>query len=171
MNAFGIAFPIPPTIVGNWCSLQTQFQTGGVANTPTAITFDTTEYESPGHYITIQNNSHITALRKGIYLLGFSLQIDQSSGGTSVCDFWLRKNGFDVPRSASQITITGQSQETFPFFGTLLDMEKDDYIELIFVSSQASLSVTYFPALVAPPAAYTRPEVPSIIAYAYRVQE
>ena len=170
VNAFGITFPTPPTIVGNWSSLQTQFQTGGVANTPTAITFDTIEYENSGRYITIRNNRQITALRKGIYLLGFSLQIDQTTGGTSICDFWLRKNGTNVPRTASRITIQGQSQETFPFFGTMLDMEINDYIELVFASSTPSLSITYFPAQTTPPNAYPRPEIPSIIAYAYRVQ-
>ena len=170
VNAFGITFPIPPTIVGCWSSLQDQYQTGNVANTPTAITFDTTEYESSGRYITIKNNSQLTALRKGIYLLGFSLQIDQDSGGTTNCDFWLRQNGVDVPRTASQITIAGQQAETFPFFGTMLDMNKDDYIEMVFASPQATLYLAHFPALTDPPDAYTRPEIPSIIAYAYRVQ-
>lgn len=169
-NAFGITFPIPPTIVGCWASLQDHYQTGNVPNTPTAITFDTIEYESSGHYVTIRNNSQITALRKGIYLTGFSLQLDQATGGVSSCDIWLRKNGVDIPRSASQVTITGQQAETFPFFGTILNLEKDDYVEVIFASPEATLHVATFPAIVRPPDAYTRPEIPSIIAYFYRVQ-
>jgi hypothetical protein len=46
---------------------------------------------------------------------------------------------------------------TVPIF---LQLNANDYIEVVFASPDATMAVTSFPAITSP---YTRPEVPSII--------
>lgn len=149
----------PVFINGAFSDTTSQAQTGGVADTPTPITFNTTDV-SNGIALVGGSPSRIQVSKTGLYQFQFSAQLDKTGGGVSQCDIWLRKNGTDIPNTASQVVVNGTSGETLmsvPFF---LQLNANDYIEVVFASPDASMLIAAFPAQVAP---YVRPGVPSMI--------
>lgn len=144
---------------GAFLSTQTQLQTGGTSNTPTPITFNTTTASSG---ITLGSPaSRIVVPAAGRYEFIFSGQLDKSGGGTSDCDVWIRRNGTDIPDSASQFAVAGTNGEVVMSVDYFLDLSANDYIEVVFASPDNSMAITAFPAQVSP---YARPSIPSIIA-------
>jgi len=149
----------PVFINGSFSDFTSQLQTGGVADTPTPITFDTTNVANG---ISLGSPaSRIVVSKTGLYQYQFSAQLDKTGGGTSPMEIWLRRNGTDISGTATQIVVAGTNGETVmtvPFF---LDLSANDYIETVFASSDATMQVSTFPATTTP---YVRPSVPSIIA-------
>lgn len=157
-NRFGLEFPPDKRIFGSFSYNQTQVVTA--ANTPTVIPYDTVEAARGVRY---QNSSQIVAPIKGVYEFNWSIQLDKSGGGTSACDIWLRKNGVDIPRSGGQVVVEAQQGETLPFVNYFLELEPNDYVEVVFASADNTMAATYFPAWTDPPNNYTRPAIPAII--------
>jgi hypothetical protein len=150
----------PVFINGAFSDDTDQTQTGGIASTPTPILFNSTDV-SNGISLVLGNASRMRVSQTGLYELIFSIQLDKSGGGVSPCDVWLRKNGTDIPNSGSQIVVAGNNGETVltvPFF---LQLVANDYIEIVFSSTDATMTVTSFNAITTP---YVRPAIPSIIA-------
>ena len=133
----------------------TTTQTATVINTATAITFNNTDL-SNGVYIG-SPTSRVIADSEGIYNFDTSFQLDKTSGGTAVFDFWFRLNGVDVANSASRITIQGNNAEIFSSLNYFFDLKANDYVELMFSVTDLSVELKTFPA------AAPHPGIPSII--------
>jgi len=133
----------------------TTTQTATVINTATAITFNGTDL-SNGVYIG-SPTSRIVVDSEGIYNFDTSFQLDKTSGGTAVFDFWFRLNGADVANSASRITIQGNNAEIFSSLNYFFDLKANDYVELMFSVTDLSVELKTFPAAV------PHPGIPSII--------
>ena len=76
-------------------------------------------------------------------------------------EIWLRRNGTDIPNTASQVVVAGTNGETLmsvPFF---VDLSANDVLECVFASPDATMVIAAFPSQTSP---YTRPAVPSMIA-------
>lgn len=157
-NRFGLEFPPDKRIFGSFSLNTTQTVTG--ANVPTVIPYDTIEIARGVRY---ENGSQIVVPIKGIYEFNWSIQLDKSGGGSSAVDIWLRKNGADIPRSGGQVVVDGQQGETLPFVNYFLELEPNDYVEVVFASADNTVGATYFPAWTDPPNNYTRPAIPAII--------
>jgi hypothetical protein len=138
---------------GSFYDTTTQLAT--VINTATAITFNTTDL-SQGVFIGIPA-SRIIVDSEGVYNFDTSFQLDKTSGGTAVFDFWFRLNGVDVTNSASRITIQGNNAEIFSSLNFFFDLKANDYIELMFSVTDLSVELKTFAAAVPHPA------IPSII--------
>lgn len=149
----------PVFINGSFSDFTNQTQTGGASNTPTPITFDTTNFANG---ISLGSpTSRIVVSKTGLYQFQFSAQLDKTGGGTSDMVIWLRRNGTDISGTGTQIVVAGTNGETVmtvPFF---LDLSANDYIETVFASGDATMQISTFPAQTSP---YPRPAVPSIIA-------
>jgi hypothetical protein len=155
----------PVFINGAWISHQTQLQGGtGIANTPTPITFQFTDVSNGIIVVGPLPNSQIQVSKTGLYEFIFSIQLDKTGGGSSPCDIWLRKNGADIPFSASQYVVAGTNGETVPCLDFFLNLNANDIIEVVFASTDATMSISAFPQLITPGDPYNRPAVPSIIA-------
>lgn len=149
-------------ITGAFSDDTVQTQTGGISNTPTAITYNSSDVTN-GVSLVVGSPSQIRIGKTGLYQVQFSIQFDKSGGGTSPVDVWLRKNGTDIPFTGSQVVVAGTNGETVltvPFF---LNLNNGDYIEVVFASSDASMAVTGFPAWTTPGDPYDRPAIPGII--------
>lgn len=147
---------------GAFSSDVTQFQVGGLSNSPTAITYNSTDVTN-GIALVPGQDSQIRVSKAGVYMFQFSCQLDKTGGGTSICDIWLRKNGTDIPYTATQVVVAGTNGETVMTVPFLLPLDANDYVEVVFASPDATMAITAFPAQTAPPDPYTRPAVPSII--------
>jgi hypothetical protein len=138
---------------GSFYDTTTQIAT--VINTATAITFNTTDL-SQGVFIG-SPTSRIIVDSEGVYNFDTSFQLDKTSGGTAVFDFWFRLNGVNVANSASRITIQGNNAEIFSSLNFFFDLKANDYVELMFSVTDLSVELKTFPAAVPHPA------IPSII--------
>jgi hypothetical protein len=148
---------------GSFSSSQSQTQTGGVANTPTPITFDTTAIADGVTLFGTLPTSTVRVSTAGRYEIIFSIQFDKSGGGTDDVDAWVRINGNDLARSASQIVVNGTQGETVLTVPIMVDLLANDDIEIVFASGDATMAATAFPAWVTPGDPYDRPAIPSII--------
>lgn len=130
-------------------------QTAALANTAYGMTFDTTDLSlgvtrgSP--------TSRIYVDRPNIYNIQFSAEFINTAAGAHNAWIWLRKNGTDVPNSASTVRVEGNNTELVAAWNFLLQMNAGDYFELMWEVSDVALS------LHADPATAVHPAIPSII--------
>lgn len=130
-------------------------QTAAVINTAYAMTFNTTNLSfgvtrgSP--------TSRIFVDRANIYNIQFSAQFINTGGGTHRVWIWLRKNGTNVPDSATVVRIEGNNTEDVAAWNFLLQMNAGDYFELMWEVDNTGIS------LFADPATAVHPAIPSVI--------
>jgi len=133
----------------------TTTQTATAINTAKAITFNSTDL-SRG--VTIGSpTSRIVVDTEGIYNFQTSIQLDSTVATAEEFYLWFRKNGVDVPYSASQARVQGNNAEVFLALNYFFDLKAGDYVELMF--SVSSLGVQ----LLATAGAAPVPAIPSII--------
>jgi hypothetical protein len=96
-----------------------------------------------------------------VYDIATSIQFDKSGPGVTAADFWFRKNGTDIPDSASQITIQGNTGECLGNVSIFEQFAAGDKLELVIASADNTLAATFFQSTITTP--YTRPAVPSVI--------
>ena len=133
----------------------TTTQTAATINTATAITFNATDL-SHGVYLG-SPASRIYVDSEGIYNFDTSFQLDKTSGGTAIFDFWFRLNGVDVTNSGSRIRIQNNNAEIFSSLNYFFKLKAGDYVELMFSVTDVSVELKTFPA------AAPHPGIPSII--------
>lgn len=136
-------------------------QTGNVSS-GTAITFDTVDVADG---VTLVSNSRLTVPADGKYNLQFSIQLKNIDNAQHDATIWLRVDGVDLPNSASQYTIP--ARKSAGIFGYsvaalmfLLDLNANQYVEIVWVPSNVNVTIEHLPASLSP--AY--PAIPSIIA-------
>ena len=130
-------------------------QTAALANTAYAFTYNTTDL-SQG--VTIGSpTSRVYVDRPNVYNIQFSAEFINTAGGAHNAWIWLRKNGTDVPNSASTVRIEGNNTELVAAWNFLLQMNAGDYFELMWEVSDISLS------LHADAATAIHPAIPSVI--------
>jgi hypothetical protein len=130
-------------------------QTAALANTAYGMTFNTTDITN-GVYIG-SPTSRVYVDTINIYNIQFSAQLINTAGGAHNAWIWLRKNGTDIPNSATTLRIEGNNTEAVAAWNFLLSMNAGDYFELMWEVSDVSVS------LHADPATAIHPAIPSII--------
>jgi len=138
---------------GSFYDTTTQLAT--TINTATAITFNTTDLS---YGVSIGTpTSRIVVANEGLYNFDTSFQIDKTTGGLAIFDFWFRLNGVNVTNSASRIQIQGNNAEIFSSLNYFFNLKANDYIELMFSVTDITVELKTF-AATAP-----HPGIPSII--------
>lgn len=131
------------------------------ANTATVITFNTTDY-SLG--TSLASGSRMTAGYAGLYNIQFSIQFDNTDSQLHTASVWFRKNGTDIANSNSDFDITsshgGSNGRVIAALNFFVALQKDDYVEIVWSTPNASVSIQYIPTRTTP----TRPATPSVIA-------
>jgi hypothetical protein len=132
-----------------------------------AITLNTTDFALG---VEVVSNSRITVDYSGLYNIQFSLQFVNPDNQQHDVDVWFRKNGVDIDNSNSQFTVPVRKNSTI--YGHLIaalnffvDLEKDDYVELVWASSSTLVTIEQIPTQTSP----TRPATPSAIVTAQYV--
>lgn len=130
-------------------------QTAAVINTAYPMTFNTTDLSfgvtrgSP--------TSRISVDRANVYNIQFSAQFINTGGGAHRVWVWLRKNGANVPNTATVLRIEGNNTEAVAAWNFLLQMNAGDYFELMWEVDNTGIS------LFADPATAVHPAIPSVI--------
>lgn len=136
-------------------------QTATSTATTDVVEFDSTE-QSQGVYLS--NTTRIYVRNGGIYNLQYSLQLKNSNNDFEYADVWFRKNGTDIPNSASRFGLparksTGDPSHLIGAMNTFLDLAAGDYIELAGSVSNTTVALEYLAA----DAIIPRPAIPAVI--------
>ena len=136
-------------------------QTGSIT-AGTVMTFTATDVADG---ITLSSGSRLVVPNNGIYNLQFSAQLKNLENAQHDATIWFRVNGLDIPNSATQITVPARkSALIFGYavaaWNIFLDMNANDYAEIVWLPTIATLTVEALPASLSP--AY--PAIPSVIA-------
>ena len=123
-------------------------------NTYQPVTINTTDISNQ---VSIANSSHIVVANSGIYNIQFSLQIDKSQGSLAHVYIWLKKNGVDVPNSATELAVQGTSSEIVAAWNFVVSASANDYYELMWSSTDDHIQIK------ARTASGVVPAIPSII--------
>jgi hypothetical protein len=136
-------------------------QTAANTTTAYAVTFNTTDY-SNGVYVS--NSSRLNVRNYGIYNIQFSFQFKNTSNDGQDVDIWFRKNGTDVASSNSKFYLparksTGDPSHLIAAMNYVLEMNANDYVEVMWRVSDTGVSLEQYPTDTSP----TRPATPSTI--------
>lgn len=117
----------------------------------------------------VTGDSRIFIYTAGVYKISFSIQLDNdnNSNQNAKVEFWLRKNGIDVPWSGSVVDILGKDSETFPMVEFVDSVSSGDRFEALWFSTLNEVHLVAFPAGNSNPS--TTVAVPSIITNIYRI--
>lgn len=106
--------------------------------------------------------TQITVAVTGVYAFTLSPQLFKSAGaGQGQVSFWLRKNGVDVPETASFVEVTN-NEHMLPFIEILMPMTAGQYVEWVSHADKINCTLEQEPESFAP--AIVRPAAPSVIA-------
>lgn len=133
-----------------------------VANTPTAITYNATDY-SDGISIGTPT-SRVIVNTAGLYNIQFSIQFTNNNATIDDAAIWLRVNGNNVANTASWGAVPGKHAGTdgslIMALSIFYQFSANDYFELIWMTVNGTTSITTIPASVVAP---VYPASPGII--------
>lgn len=94
----------------------------------TVVTFNTTEDTTT---VKLVNSSKLKVTDGGDYFFQFSAQFSKTGSSSGQADIWIRKNGTDIPRSRSRVTLQGNPNDTLVTLNYILDLEPSDYVQVV----------------------------------------
>ena len=151
LQGFGRSVPI--LHYGAFSDTTTQTITS--IDTAYAMTFNTTD---AANGVNIGSpTSRIVVDEQGVYNVQFSAQLDKSSGAAATVYIWLRKNGTNVPNTASKVVVQGTAAELVAAWNFIIQLEPTNYVELMWASDDAAV------VLHAATATSVWPAIPSVI--------
>ena len=146
---------------GLFFSNQTQTNTAGPTG-QNLVTFDAT---SVSNRISITENSKINFVEEGVYSFGFTANIEKPDAGDDEVEFWLSRNGSQIPFTNSQVSLHNANQSFIFSNEYVLSLSAGDYLQMYWHSADSNMRLTSTPAGSSP----TRPAIPSVTASAYKV--
>jgi hypothetical protein len=133
----------------------TTTQTAAAINTAYAMTFNTTQFSQGVTRETPTSRIYVDTVN--IYNIQFSAQINTTVATDRLLWIWLRKNGTDVPDSATQIRTKGNNFAAVAAWNFLLEMNQGDYFELMWAADSTGVQLQTFAA------SGFYPAIPSVI--------
>lgn len=101
----------------------------------------------------------ITVSKTGVYNIMFSAQLERLSGGTSKqVVVWLRKNGTDVPNSATHVAVQANANYLVIAWNFFVKLNAGEYCQIMWTQDDA-IEIKY----EAPNTTVPYPATPSII--------
>ena len=116
--------------------------------------------------ITIASSTNVTVAATGIYSINASMQFANADTTNHTSTFWFRKNGTNIPNSASIISVpkVADGGKTLGQVTILDSITVSSYIQLVWSVSNTNITLDYSSATV------TAPEVPSVIFNIQRIK-
>lgn len=142
----------------------------GSTTTPTAVIFGTNEISGNGISIVTNGSAltRITFAAAGTYMVAPNLQFNNSDNADHDVTMWLRKNGTDIARSATKITVPKSTDGGVTFFQIVFyeTVTAGQYIEVMWLPENVAVTLDHTAAVTGPPAI---PAIPSAIVVAERI--
>lgn len=137
------------------------------ANTPTAVTFNTTSSFNAG--VTLASGSRITFTVAGTYDVYYNLQMINAENAAHEATFWIRINGTNVANSATRVVVPQSSEGGTGFFAfnTLVEVTAGQYVEVYWATEDVDVSLSAEAAEPSTP--FARPAIPSAVITVNRV--
>jgi len=133
------------------------------ANTATLMTLNTTDFANE---VSI-SSSKITVVNAGLYNLQFSAQFQNTDNQIQDISIWLKQNGVDIPGSTGFVSIparksasAGEEAHEIIGWNYYVEMQANDYIEIYWSATLASVTIQHYPASTGP----VRPSTQSVVA-------
>ena len=131
------------------------------ANTATLMTLDTTDFSND---VSI-SSSKITVANAGIYNLQFSVQLENTDNAPQDVFIWLKQNGVDIAGSTGKVGMPARKGVGDPFhaiygWNYFVSMTAGQYIEIYWSTTNAAVTIQYYPASGSP----TKPATQSVVA-------
>ena len=123
------------------------------------VPFDTVEDTGGGIYRDSTNTSRIYVPKDGDYQIIFSPQFSNTNSSSAQADVWLRKNGVDIARTNSRVTLQGLPNEVIATIPFIIDLKAGDYIEIACSTDHSTVSLKSYTGLTTP----VRPDIPAVI--------
>ena len=158
IQSLSVAPPNTPQLIRHRYGsfFDTTTQTAAVINTAYAMTFNSTDLSQGVTLGTPTSRVYVDTINT--YNIQFSAQVvNTSGGGAHRIWIWLRKNGADVPNTATVIRIQGNNSEAVAAWNFLLEMNQGDYFELMWASDNTGVQLQTFAA------SGFYPAIPSVI--------
>jgi hypothetical protein len=132
-----------------------------IANTATLMTLNTTDFTNA---VTI-SSSKITTKYAGIYNLQFSVQLENTDNASQDVYIWLKQNGVDIVGSTGVVGMPARKGVGDPFhsiygWNYFVSMTAGQYIEIYWSTTNAAVTIQYYPASASP----TKPATQSVVA-------
>lgn len=130
-----------------------QDQTAANVATAYALTLNVNDFPNG---ISVVSNSRITVSDEGVYLINFSIQVQNTTNDVQYFDVWFRKNGTDISTSNSQFSLparksSGTASSLIAVTPFMVDLAANDYVEIMWRVSDTGVSIQYLPAVSASP--------------------
>ena len=145
------------------CFSDNTTQTPPAINTATVMTFSSTEIG--GHGVSLVGTTQLKVDNAGIYNLQFSAQMSKSTAGAADVTIWFRKNGTDVPNSATDFNLSGNTALEVAAWNYFFDLAAGEYVEIVWSTPATGITIEKIDARTTP----TRPAVPSLIVTMHRI--
>ena len=148
---------IPTRYYGSFTSNVTQ--TNPVGNTARAMSADTTEINNG---VILSANTRFVVQNAGVYNIQFSAQLQQLNNADSTISIWFRKNGTDIPRSNTELSIDknqGGASKLVAAWNIVESFTANQYIEIMWSSPDTGMEILWQDVQTGP----TRPSTPSLI--------
>lgn len=140
---------------GSFYSTVDQF--AAVANTAYGMTFNNTDTTATSGVYIGSPTSRVYVPKANTYNIQFSAQLLSNAGGTHTVWIWLRKNGTDVPDTATKVTVEGNNTAVVAAWNFALQMAVGDYFEIMWASDDTHVYLHEEPATA------LHPRIPSVI--------
>jgi len=133
----------------------TTTQNAGAINTAYPISFNSTSLSNGVYIGTSTSRAYVD--RVGVYNFQFSARLLKTSAGAGDVYIWCRINGVDVLQSAAIVTLAGSSSAVVAAWNFVVDLNANDYFELIWSTNNTGCNIQSTAASAPVPA------VPSVI--------
>jgi hypothetical protein len=107
----------------------------------------------------LSNYTLFSVTESGVYNVQFSAQLSRVTGGSAqVISIWLRKNGTDVPNSATHVSMQANAGKLVAAWNFFVDINTTDKIQIMWSQNGAINLLAETPDLALP-----HPAIPSVI--------
>ena len=149
-------------VLGYWGNFyDTTTQT--VTSTTEAYVIGLNSSDPDNDGVVVTDGNKIVPTTPGVYNISFSVQLSNSDTQIHDASFWYRKNGVDLPYSASILSIPnkhgGVNGRIIFYVDIVLKLQPTDYIQLAWSATNTALSLETIPAGTIAPS----PVSPSVI--------
>jgi hypothetical protein len=137
-------------------------QTALVANTAYAVKLNSTDLTATSGFSILTDGfgdkTIIKAANAGVYNIAFSAQLRRGSGGSSESiNFWLRKNGTNVPSTNTAVSVQANAGLLVAAWNFFIQMDAGAEAQLMWSTSSIAIDMPYAAA------SGVHPATPSVI--------